>query len=57
MLTLSDEGVELTPTEQVEKLQSTIEKKVNHIFPMKTIKTSTSDKPFITSELKKLDRV
>ena len=56
MLTLSDEGVELTPTEQVEKLQSTIEKKLNEIFPMKTIKTSCSDKPFITSELKKLDR-
>ena len=56
ILTLSDTGVELSPTQQVDNLQTTLEKKLDEIFPKKTIKTSSSDKPFITAELKKLDR-
>ena len=41
-----------SPTEQVESFQSTLENKLNIIFPLKTFKTSSSDKPFITAELK-----
>ena len=45
-----------SPTEQVELFQKTLEDKLNIIFPLKTFKTSSCDKPFITAELKKLDR-
>ena len=45
-----------SPTEQVELLEKTLENKLNTIFPMKTVKTSSDDKPFFTAELKKLDR-
>ena len=45
-----------SPTEQVEHFESTLENKLNIIFPLKVIRTSSSDKPFITAELKKLDR-
>ena len=45
-----------SPTEQVENFQAIIESKLNTIFPTKKIRISSSDKPYITSELKKLDR-
>ena len=45
-----------SPTEQVEHFQKTLESKMNIIFPLKNVKICSSDKPFITSELKKLDR-
>ena len=56
VLTQSAMGRGLNPTEQVDIFQSTLENKLNEIFPLKTIRTSATDKPFITVELKKLDR-
>ena len=44
-----------SPTEQVELFQSILEKKLNQIFPLKNVKTSSWDKPIITADLKKLD--
>ena len=40
----------------VDEFEDTLEAKINKIFPFKTVKISSSDKPFITVELKKLDR-
>ena len=45
-----------SPTEQVELFQSILEMKLNQIFPLKNIKTSFWDKPFITADIKQLDR-
>ena len=49
---LEEENADL----QTEKFTKTIMDKVEEIFPRKTIKTSNHDKPFITAELKNLDR-
>ena len=45
-----------SPSDQVETLENTMESKMKTIFPFKKVKISTDDKPFITAELKKLDR-
>ena len=45
-----------SPTEQVEMLEKTLETKLNLVFPLKTVKTSSDDLPFFTAELKVLDR-
>ena len=49
--------VDASTSDQVEYLQSILEEKVNTIFPRKTFKIFPQDKPFITSELKTLDRL
>ena len=49
---LEEENADL----QTKKFTKTIMDKVEEIFPRKTIKTSNHDKPFITAELKNLDR-
>ena len=43
-------------TEQVGSLQKILDKKIDQIFPVKTVRYSPSDKPWITGELKKLAR-
>ena len=45
-----------TPTEQANDLQILLERKLNQIFPTKSVKLSNKDKKWIDSELKKLDR-
>lgn len=45
-----------SPSDQVEILENTFETKMQTIFPLKKVKISSDDKPFITAELKKLDR-
>ena len=40
----------------MENLQESLKEKVDKLFPEKTVKVSTKDKPFITKELKSLDR-
>ena len=45
-----------SPTRQVENFEKILESKLNLIFPLKTVKFSPTDKPFITAEIKKLDR-
>lgn len=47
---------EMSPTEQVHQLFNMISKQVEHIFFLKSVKFSNTDKPFITSEIKRLDR-
>jgi hypothetical protein len=45
------------PTEQVSKFENLVQSKLNTIFPLKSVRLSPNyDKPFITSDLKKLDR-
>ena len=44
------------PDQQVAVLQETLTEKLNDIFPIKEVKVSLKDKPYITAELKKLDR-
>ena len=45
------------PTEQVLKFENLVQSKLNTIFPLKSVRLSPNyDKPFITSDLKKLDR-
>ena len=46
----------LSPNEQVENFQAKVVTKLETIFPTKKIRISSSDKPYITSELKKIDR-
>ena len=47
----------LTPTQQVEMFEKMVQDKIDVILPQKTIKFAKNfDKPFITAELKKLDR-
>ena len=43
-------------TEQVGSLQKILDDKIDKIFPMKTVRFSPSDKPWITAELKRLAR-
>ena len=45
-----------TPTDQVAAFQTKLDEKLNEIFPLKVFKLFTQDKPFITCELKRLDR-
>ena len=46
-----------TPTEQVREFEDIITNKLNTILPTKTVKLNPFfDKPYITAELKKLDR-
>ena len=37
-------------------MQSILQEQVNNMFPTKTVKISNTDKPWITAEIKKLDR-
>ena len=52
----SSVSVELSPTQQVSCFDSLVLKKLNEYCPEKELKISSQDKPFITSELKKLKR-
>ena len=46
-----------SPTEQLRKFEEKIHEKLDNILPQKTVKINPNwDKPYITSELKKLDR-
>ena len=47
---------ELSSTEMASKMEDMLRQKVCVIFPTKTVRVSTEDKPFITAELKKLDK-
>ena len=48
---------ELNPTEQVCALENLVNEKLDSIFPLKSVKVNPNmDKPFITAELKKLNR-
>ena len=44
-------------TEQVQKLQELLDKKMSDIFPKKSFRVSQKDQPWINFELKKLDRL
>jgi hypothetical protein len=45
------------PTEQVLKFENLVQSKLNNIFPLKSVKISPNfDKPFMTHDLKKLQR-
>ena len=47
----------ITPTEQVERLENLLNKKLKHFLPTKSVRVNPFiDKPYITAELKKLDR-
>ena len=47
-----------SPDQQVGMLQETLSRKLDGIFPTKKVKVSvTKDKPYITAELKRLDRL
>ena len=45
-----------TTNNQVNKMQSVLENKIDEYFPTKTVKLSNKDKLWIDAELKKLDR-
>ena len=45
-----------TPTEQAQLLQEILSEKVEKFFPKKIFRVSRKDKPYITKELKQLDR-
>ena len=45
-----------TPNEQALQLQKILSDKVDKFFPKKIFRVSIKDKPFITKELKQLDR-
>ena len=44
------------PSQQVEIMEAKFKDKLDEVLPEKTIKTSNDDKPFITPDLKYLDR-
>ena len=46
----------LNPTQQAFKMEEIMRHKVESTFPIKTVRVSNQDKPFITAELKKLDK-
>ena len=51
------DGIEnKSPNDQAKYLQEILTEKVEKIFPQKTFKISMKDKPFMTKELKQLDR-
>ena len=43
-------------TSQVESLQKKFQDKVEEIFPEKTVKLTSKDKPYMTKELKAINR-
>ena len=45
-----------SPTEQVKTFQKLLNEKLEEYCPQKTVKLGAFDKPFITAEIKKLDR-
>ena len=47
----------ISPTEQVQKLQELLTDKMNEIFPKKSFRVTQQDKAWINFELKKLDRL
>ena len=46
----------VSPTEQVRCFETLLSEKLDEFCPQKTMKIGTHDKPFITAELKRLDR-
>ena len=50
-------GSGTSPSEQVEIFQSTLTSKLNEVFPQKKVKLSSNDKPYMTAELKRIDRL
>ena len=51
--TLSDD---LSPTEQAVELEKLLNENLNRFCPVKEMRLGSQDKPFITAELKRLDR-
>ena len=47
----------VTPTEKVEKFESTIIEKLDSFCPVKSFRVSSQDKPWINAELKRIDRL
>ena len=43
-------------SDKVKKMNTLLKEKLDHAFPIKTFKVSTHDKPFMTRELKEIDR-
>ena len=46
----------LEPSDQVDKVHEFLENLVDNNFPTKTVKFTNKDKPFMTKELKTIDR-
>ena len=46
----------MTPTEQAEELEKILNENLNKFCPVKEMRLGSQDKPFITAELKRLDR-
>ena len=47
----------VSSTEQVLKFQEMVSNQLDKHFPTKSVRTTQQDKPFITFELKKLDKI
>ena len=47
---------DLSPTQQTEVFQSVVLDKLNELCPEKTVRLSTQDKPWVTAEIKQIDR-
>ena len=47
---------DLSSTQMVLRLEERLRDKVKSIFPIKSVRVSNEDKPFISAEMKKLDR-
>ena len=48
---------QISPSEKVEIIQTTPASKMNEIFSEKKVKLSSIDKPYMTAELKRIDRL
>ena len=48
--------MDLEPTEMAARMEELMRQKVDVIFPKKQVRVSSDDQPFITAEIKKLDK-
>ena len=48
--------VDMDPTDMALKMEEKVRQKVQTVFPTKQVRISADDKPFITAEIKKLDK-
>ena len=46
----------MTPTEQADAFEQLVNAKLDQFCPLKEMKLSSKDKPFINAELKRIDR-
>ena len=47
---------DMTPTQQAETMEKMFSDKVDNLFPVRSCRVSNSDLPYITAEIKKLDK-